>query len=106
MVFIGLTVIVMGFAAYMTGKALAKTWKPIWQLFVYCALLGLVDRFLNFALFDGTLLSFGAYLTDTSVLTAISLFAFRLTTARKMVIQYPWLYERNGLFGWRENNKP
>ena len=25
----------------------------------------------------------------------------RITQARKMVTQYPWIYERNGLFGWR-----
>ncbi len=43
-VFLGLTIVVMGFAAYMTGKALANTWKPLWQLFLYCLLLGLGDQ--------------------------------------------------------------
>jgi branched-chain amino acid transport system ATP-binding protein len=36
------------------------------------------------------------------VLLAICLIGFRLTKVRKMVSQYPWLYERVGLFGWRE----
>jgi hypothetical protein len=27
-VFIGMTVFVMGFAAFMTGQALANTWQP------------------------------------------------------------------------------
>jgi hypothetical protein len=27
-----------------------------------------------------------------------------MTQARKMVKQYPWLYERSGLFSWRERS--
>jgi hypothetical protein len=30
-VFIGMTVFVMGFAAFMTGQALANTWQPAWK---------------------------------------------------------------------------
>ena len=100
-VFIGLTVVVMGFAAYMTGQALANTWKPVWQAWVYGALLGGAARFLTFALFEGELLLLSGYLIDAGVLIAIALFAYRLTQARKMVAQYPWLYERAGVFGWR-----
>ncbi len=100
-VFLGMTVMVMGFAAFMTGQALANTWKPLWQVLLYCVLLGVVDRFLTFALFEGELLSVSGYLVDTLVLVAIGVFAFRLRQARKMVSQYPWLYRRAGLFGWR-----
>jgi hypothetical protein len=101
-VFFGITVALMGFAAYMTGHALANTWKPIWHAAVYAALLGFGDRFLTFALFEGRLLSLTGYLIDTAVLTIIALVGYRLTQARKMVNQYPWLCERAGLFGWRE----
>ena len=101
-VFFTVTVVVMGFAAYMTGQALAATWKPAWQVVVYGILLGLGSRFLIFSLFDGKLLSSSGYLTDCAVLVAIGLFAYRLTRARKMVSQYPWVYERAGLLGWRE----
>jgi len=100
-VFIGLTLIVVGFAAYMTGQAVAVTWKPAWQAVLYCLLLGLADRFLTFALFDGQLLLVSGYLIDTAVLVVISLVAYRMARARTMVSQYPWLYERSGLFGWR-----
>lgn len=100
-VFFGLTVVVMGFAAYATGQALADTWKPWWQAVVYAVLLGLGDRFLGFALFDGELLSLSGYLIDTAVLVAIALVAYRFTLAGKMVRQYPWLYLRAGPFGWR-----
>jgi hypothetical protein len=30
--------------------------------------------------------------------------AFRLTRVRRMVSQYPWIYERDGLLGWRERS--
>lgn len=101
-VFLGITVGLMGFAAFMTGQALANTWKPTWHAVVYAILLGFADRFLTFALFEGELLSLSGYLVDTAVLVAIILLAFRITQVRKMVSQYPWLYERVGLFGWRQ----
>jgi ABC-type uncharacterized transport system permease subunit len=101
-VFLGVTVALMGFAAFMTGQALANTWKPMWHAVVYAILLGFADRFLTFALFEGELLSLNGYLVDTAVLVVISLFAFRISQVRRMVSQYPWLYERAGLFGWRQ----
>ncbi len=100
-VFFIVTGIVIGFAAYMTGQAIANTWRPAWQLVVYVLLLGVVARFLIFALFDGELLSLTGYAASTALLLAIGVFAYRLTRARRMVHQYPWLYERSGLFGWR-----
>lgn len=101
-VFLVVTGLVIGFAAYMTGQAIANTWRPAWQILVYSLLLALVARFLIFALFDGVLLSLTGYLASAALLLAICVFAYRLTRARKMVHQYPWLYERAGLFGWRE----
>ena len=101
-VFIGITVIIMGFASFMTGQAVAKTWQPMWQVVVYSILLGGADRFLVFALFEGELFHFGGYIIDTLVLMAIGALGYRLTLARNMVGQYPWLYERNGPLGWRE----
>lgn len=100
-VFLTVTGLVIGFAAYMTGQAIANTWRPVWQLVVYCFLLGLAARFLIFALFDGELLALSGYAASTALLLAIGVFGYRLTRARKMVHQYPWLYERAGLFGWR-----
>ena len=74
----------------------------MWQVFAYGILLGGGDRFAVYALFDGGLLSPTGYVIDTVVLMAIALFAYRTTLARRMVAQYPWLYERAGLFGWRD----
>jgi len=101
-VFIGLTVCIAGFCAYMTGNALASTWRPMWNLFPYMIFLGFADRFLSFALFEGHLLSVQAYILDTVVITIIAFLSFMATRASKMVAQYPWQYERTGLFGWKE----
>ena len=62
------------------------------------------DRYISFALFQTDLLSISAYLVNSVVLIAISLFAYRITRAHRMVTQYPWLYERTGLFTWREKS--
>jgi hypothetical protein len=101
-VFVGVTLCVMGFAAYMTGQAVANGWKPAWHALAYALLLGVVNRFLVYALFEGALLSLGDYVIDTAVLVAIALAAFRMAQARKMVQQYPWLYARAGPFSWRK----
>lgn len=100
-VFIGLTVILFGAAACLSGQALAQTWRPAWQTVPYALLLAIGSRFLSFALFDGELLSLSGYLIDWIVLLALALLAYRITRARRMVSQYPWLYERAGMFGWR-----
>ncbi|PLX63177.1 DUF6867 family protein [Sedimenticola selenatireducens] len=104
-VFIGLTLVLFGLAAYMMGQAIAITWRPLRQVFLYALLLGAGDRFLVFALFDGELASLGGYLIDTTAITLIGLLAFRITRVNRMVSQYPWLYRRSGLFGWEEINK-
>ncbi len=96
------TAIVVGFAAFITGQALANTWRPMWQMLPYGLLLGIADRFLVWGLFGGDGLSVSGYLIDTAWLLAVGFAAYRLTQARRMVAQYPWLYERAGPFGWRD----
>jgi uncharacterized membrane protein len=100
-VFFGITGLLTGFAAFMTGQAIANTWRSYWQVLVYCALLGAVARFLIYGLYDGALWSLSGYLIGTALLILIGTFAFRLTRARRMVLQYPWLYRRTGLFTWQ-----
>jgi hypothetical protein len=99
---LGITLIFMGACAFLTGQALAATWRPIWHVFPYALLLGCGDRFLVYALFDGRLFLLSGYLIDSIWLLAMLLFAFRVTRVRQMSTQYPWLYERVGLMGWRE----
>jgi len=105
-VFVGITLVLLGFAAWMTGHALANTWRPIWQVVPYALLLGFADRFLTWGLFSpenhDVLWLMSGYIIDTSILLAYSLAAYRLTKVRKMVAQYPWIYDRAGPFSWRE----
>ncbi|NBC33859.1 MAG: hypothetical protein GVY13_14390 [Alphaproteobacteria bacterium] len=103
-VFIGLTLVLFGGAGFLTGQALANGWQTGWKLVPYCLLLTCGDRFLVYGLFDGELLSLSGYAVDFVVILALALTGYRLTKARKMVSQYPWIYERDGLFGWRDRH--
>jgi hypothetical protein len=100
--FLELTVLLFGAAAIASGRALARNWRPSWQILPYALLLAAGDRFLLYALFDGTLLSVTGYAAAAALLLAVCLAAFRVTLVRLMVRQYPWLYEKAGPFAWRE----
>lgn len=101
-VFVGLTLIVFGGCAWLTGQSLGEGWKPPAMVAGYSLLMGLGDRFLVFGLFGGTLLSPYGFVLHTLVIAAIAYVSYRMALARRMVSQYPWLYERAGPFGWRE----
>jgi hypothetical protein len=103
--FLLVAVAIFGGAAFLMGQAVAVTWRPAWQVVAYGLLLACADRFMVFALFGGTLLSPVGFVIDMIVLVGIGLAAFRLTRARKMVSQYPWLYEMAGPFGWRRRGE-
>jgi hypothetical protein len=98
--FLGVTLVLGGGTAWITGHALATNWRPLWQVVVYCLMLAAAARFLLFALFDGPLFSLAGYLVTAVVLVVVGLVSFMTNRARKMVRQYPWLYRRRGLFGW------
>jgi len=101
-VFVGLTVILVGGAAWLTGRAIALGWRPIGQVLLACLGLALAARFLTFALFGGPLLSVSGFLTAYLVLTAIGLVAYRVTLVARMVRQYPWRYRRVSPFAYTE----
>ena len=56
-VFLVLTCILGGGAAFLAGRGLAGSWKPFWRIFFYMVLLAAAVRFFHYALFDGTLTS-------------------------------------------------
>jgi hypothetical protein len=109
-VFIGLTICLFGGASFLMGQALGETWRPAWQCVTYGLLLTVAERLADNFLFAARIipLSFSdvgpivGYISHAIVLIGIALIAHRLTRARKMVTQYPWLYARSGLFGWKE----
>ena len=100
--FIALTVVAFGGAALMMGRALADTWRPGWQNVVYGLLLGVANRLFQNFLFANDVLNLVAYVIGTAVLIGAAVVAYRATLAHKMVTQYPWLYQRTGLFSWRQ----
>ena len=102
--FLLVTVIMGGWAAWMTGRAMAITWRPYGMLIAYLLILAGAVRFIHFALFDGTLVSLHYYVIDAIVILIIGSLGFRYHRARQMTSQYRWLYERTGLFSWRERS--
>ena len=103
-VFLIMTVIIGGGAAFLAGRNLATRWRPAWMPAVYMILLGLALRFFHYALFAGDLLSVHYFITDTAVLIAAALLCYRLTRVNQMVSQSPWAYERSGPLSWRSKS--
>jgi branched-chain amino acid transport system ATP-binding protein len=102
--FVGLTLVLFGGAGFLMGQALAQTWQPAWHAAPYALLMAVANRFLAYALFGGNLTAILPFAFDAVVVLALALFAFGLTRARAMTRQYPWLYEPDGLFGWRDRS--
>jgi hypothetical protein len=99
-------VLVTGFlgggAAWLSGRAIARAWRPPWHVAVAALLLGGAARFLHFALFQGIFLSAPSFACDTLIFIVTGMIAWRATRAAQMVRQYPWLYARTGPLGWRQ----
>lgn len=102
LVFFGLTVVLVGGAAILTGRAVANSWKPAWQVVASCFGLALADRFLTYALFQGELLNFWGTLIHFLVLVAMGLVAWRMAKVAKLVGQYPWRYRQTSPFAYEE----
>jgi len=100
--FILVTCVLGGTAAWMTGRAAALGWQPFAKLIVFLLLLGVAVRFVHHALFAGTMFSPHYYVADTVVLMIIGLLGFRYTRTNQMVTQYRWIYRRSGPLSWQE----
>jgi len=96
--------VLVGPASFAAGHAVALIWRPWPQIVFYAALLAATLRFLDYALANGELWSISGFLLGWAVQLTIAAFAYRLTRARQMVNQYPWLYRRKGLLGWEERH--
>lgn len=114
--FLVLTLAIGGAAAYLTGRAVARDWRPAWTLAVYVALLAGALRFLHFALFDDTFFSLGsaeenrtafAYLgVDFALLASAAALGWRITRTGQMTTQYRWLYQKTSPLTWRPRPAP
>ena len=128
--FLLVTVLLGGAAAFTAGRALAQTWRPMWQAFVYAALLALAAGFLHYVLFGESaipgwrvlvaLWSFPAAPAVSLIELAVTLrhyavifitlavFAatgYRLARARRMARQYGFCVERAGWLSWRQRQE-
>jgi uncharacterized protein DUF6867 len=105
-VFLLVSVLLGGGAAWLAGRAVAATWRPGWQVAFYMLPLGAAVRFLHFALFDATLLSAHYYLVDLGVCLGLGFLGFRTTRAGQMTTQYRWINVRTGALSWcRRDNR-
>jgi hypothetical protein len=97
-----LTIVLGGGAAYLAGRGLAMKWRPLWMALLAMVPLTLGLRFLHYALFQADLTSLHYLVTDFIVLLVFCILGYRVTLAKKMVRQYPWLYEPAGPLAWRQ----
>ena len=100
--FFFITFLLGGWAAWMTGRACAQTWRSVPILTVYLLLLGVAVRFIHHALFNGTMFSVHFYIVDTVILLVIGLVGYRYMRTNQMVTQYSWLYERASMLSWKD----
>ena len=95
-------VVLIGFwTAWRAGRAMAEGWRGYGAV-VLCAFgLGIMMRFLHFALFEGPFLSLELYCIDLTVLLVFSIAGFQVRRTSQMTSSYYWLYERSSPFSWR-----
>ena len=103
-VFLLVSVLLGGGAAWLAGRAIAATWRPWWHVALYMLALSVAVRFLHFALFDAKFLSLHYYLVDFAVCLGFGYLGFRLTRVDQMVTRYRWINERTGLLRWRRRD--
>jgi hypothetical protein len=98
--FLLVTVVMGGGAAFLAGRAIAATWRPWWHVAFYMLLLGVTVRFIHFALFEGTFVSPHFYAIDTAVCLIFGYLGFRATRVAQMTTQYRWINARTGPLRW------
>jgi hypothetical protein len=98
--FVLITLVLGGAGAWATGRAIAKTWRPMAMLVPYMAFLTAGVRFLHYALYGEPLLSPTLFIVAYVWTMAIGALGYRAMRATQMATQYSWAYDRSGL-SWR-----
>ncbi len=94
------TVILGGAAAVASGRAIAGSWKSFAIVPVYMVILSAALRFLQYALFQGDLLSIPEFVVTLALMLAAAGYGYRAQRTQQMVTQYSWLYSKAGPLGW------
>lgn len=98
-------VVLLGFwTAWRTGKAVAEGWQEYPTVVLYTLLLGVVMRFLHYALFQGPFISPFFYVIDVVLLIIFSTAGFRAYRTTQMVSKYYWIYEKTSPFSWKKKD--
>lgn len=92
-VFVLVTLVMGGAAAFVTGQAIAQTWRPAWHIAAYAVALAGAVRFIQYALFGQPFIAPTNLLVDAAVLLAFGLAGYRQLRARQLPAQYPWLFK-------------
>jgi hypothetical protein len=98
--FILITLVLGGAGAWATGRAIAKTWRPLVTLAPYMIFLAAAVRFLHYALYGEPLLSLPLFISACIWTMAVAALGYRAMRAKQMATQYSWAYESSGL-NWR-----
>lgn len=98
--FLVVTIFLGGGAAYLTGRAVALTWRSWRQLAAYLAILTCAVRFIHYALFGGTLLSLHYFIVDLIFVAIFAALGQRITRSGQMTTQYRWVYVRRTPLFW------
>lgn len=98
-------VMLIGFwTAWRAGRAAAEGWSDYPIVIVYSLLLGVMMRFLHYALFQGPFISPFYYLLDVALLLIFASIGFRMKRTNQMVNNYYWIYERTSAFSWKKKD--
>jgi hypothetical protein len=100
-VFLTMTLILGGLAAWATGRALAKTWRPYGQVLIYMVPIAAAVMFLHHALFGEALLSLYYYLVTYVIAAILASIGFRRMRVQQMLTQYSFAFAQAGPFGWQ-----
>jgi hypothetical protein len=101
--FIGL-LFLAGAGAYVSGRAMALTWRPLWLAVFYMLPLAGAARFLHYALFEEQT-DIAQYALAFALLSAIATAGFFIARRAQMKRQYPWIASsRNADAGSRAEN--
>ena len=103
--FILITLVLGGAGAWATGRAIAKTWRPLVTLAPYMIFLAAAVRFLHYALYGEPLLSLPQFISAFVWLLIVAILGYRYKRAAQMATQYSWAYQRAGL-NWRAKASP
>ena len=98
-------VLLIGFwTAWRAGRAAAEGWSDYPIVVVYALLLGVMMRFLHYALFAGPFISPFYYVIDVVLLLIFASIGFRMKRTNQMVNNYYWLYEKTSAFSWKKKD--